>query len=133
MLIPEISLLYCGILALMYVGLTSNVGRWRGKEKRSLGHDTDPGSPLFRAVRAHGNFMEYVPFLCLLMVLDEMTGRSVIGVHVIGGSLVIGRGLNAYGILSSGNFNRFRMVGALITILIMIALGGILVVKGITA
>lgn len=132
MLIPETSLLYCGIFALMYVALTANVGRWRGKEKRSLGHDHDPESSLFRAVRAHANFMEYVPFLGLLLVLDEMTGRSIMGVHFIGSSIVIARGLHAYGITANSKPNIFRLAGAAVTSLVMLALGVILIVKGIS-
>lgn len=130
MLIPKISLLYCGILALMYVGLTAYVGRWRGKDKRPLGHDHDPESGLFRAVRAHANFAEYVPFLALLIVLDEMMGRSVIGAHIIGTLVVIGRGLNAYGIIVTSKFNKFRFAGALITVVMMAVLGVILIVRG---
>lgn len=132
MLIPEISLLYCGIFALMYVGLTTNVGRWRKNEKRSLGHDHDPESSLFRAVRAHANFTEYVPFLCLLIVLDEMTGRSIMGVHLFGATLVIARGLHAYGITADSKPNKFRLAGAFLTLITMLILGMILVVKGIT-
>lgn len=132
MLNPEVSLIYCGIFALMYVGLTMNVGRWRGKEKRSLGYDHNPESSLFRAVRAHANFMEFIPFICLLFVLDEMTGRSVLGVHLIGSLLVVARGLHAYGITANSRPNVFRVSGAAITLLVMAALGVILIAKGIS-
>ncbi len=127
---PEISLLYSGIFALLYLAISANVIRWRFREKRSLGFDHDPESGLFRAIRVHGNFMEYVPFLMLLLVIDEISGRHPTVVHLLGGGLVTGRVLHAAGITFSSKPNLLRQIGMVITFCVMIYLGIGLILKG---
>jgi uncharacterized membrane protein YecN with MAPEG domain len=52
-----------------------------------------------RAIRAHGNFTEYVPFALFLMLLIELNGAPRMFMHAIGLTLLAGRFLHAYGIL----------------------------------
>ena len=50
---------------LLAVSLTVSVGRMRMQKKIYLGDGGDP--EMLSAIRAHGNFMEYVP-LCLALI-----------------------------------------------------------------
>ena len=54
-----------GLLGLLAVSLTVSVGRLRMQKKIYLGDGGDP--EMLAAIRAHGNFMEYVP-LCLVLI-----------------------------------------------------------------
>ena len=54
-----------GLLGLLAVSLTVSVGRLRMQKKIYLGDGGDP--EMLAAIRAHGNFMEYVP-LCLALI-----------------------------------------------------------------
>src|SRR5688500_7985052 len=54
-----------GLLGLLAVSLTVSVGRMRMQKKIYLGDGGDP--EMLAAIRAHGNFMEYVP-LCLALI-----------------------------------------------------------------
>lgn len=127
---PKITLLYSGIMALFYLGLSNYVIYWRLKEKRGLGSDNDPKSPLFRSIRIHGNFSEFIPFILFLMALDEMTYRSVEWLHVYGIVLVVGRILHLWGLTLSDGTSVQRFSGAFVTFTLLFVLGVLLIVKG---
>ena len=61
--------IYAAPLAFLYIALAINVIRLRFKHRVSLGAGEVP--KLERAIRAHGNFAEYVPFALLLIGLSE--------------------------------------------------------------
>lgn len=46
---------------------------------------------LQRAIRAHGNFAEYVPFMLIILYLLEVSGTSPSKLHVLGGAFLLGR------------------------------------------
>lgn len=129
---PNITILYAGILGIFYLLLSVNVIRNRWSEKKGLGHDTNPKSDLFKAVRIHGNFMEYVPFLLLLMALDEMTMRGSTYLHVIGISLVFARGFHFFGISKTHLVSWQRSAGVCITLLVLLSLSINLIMKGVS-
>src|SRR5665647_401177 len=108
---PKITMLYAGILGLLYFALSINVVRWRWKEKKGLGHENDFKSGLFREIRIHGNFAEYIPVLILMMALDEMTGRNQTFLHIIGGALVVGRIGHHFGITKTSTASLGRALG----------------------
>ncbi|HYX04814.1 MAG TPA: MAPEG family protein, partial [Reyranella sp.] len=54
-----------GLLGLLAVVLTINVGRLRGQKKINLGDGGDP--EMLAAIRAHANLIELAP-LCLLLI-----------------------------------------------------------------
>ena len=54
-----------GLLGLLVVLLTVNVGRMRGRKKINLGDGGDP--EMIAAIRAHANLIEFAP-LCLLLI-----------------------------------------------------------------
>lgn len=127
---PKVTLLYCGLLALFYAALTIYVIRWRWKERRGLGHDDNPASGLFRAVRIHAHFFEFVPFTLLLIALDEMTGRNKTFIHALGATLVVARVLHFWGIKVSDKVSPQRTISVLLTIGLLVVLGIALLQKG---
>jgi uncharacterized protein len=124
-------MIYAGLLGVMYFILSIMVIRLRTATKTGLGHDMDPASPLFRAVRIHGNFAEFVPFILLLMALDEMSGRSQIIIHLFGAALILARIAHYMGITKSHGKTTGRLIGGMGTFTIMVTLSTLLIIKGI--
>jgi uncharacterized membrane protein YecN with MAPEG domain len=75
---------------------------------------------LERAIRVHANFSEYVPLIGLLLVILEVQGSPVWLLHGLGGLLLIGRLLHAYGLAQIEEDFRFRTTGMMMT---FVALG----------
>jgi uncharacterized protein len=128
---PHITLLYAGILGLMFFALSVYVVRWRWIELKGLGCDQDPKSGLFRAVRIHGNFAEYVPFILLLITLDEMTGRLPWMTHAMGIALIIARLAHFQGIRKSHGTSPGRGLSVALTFGLLLILSVLLILKGI--
>ena len=129
---PKISLLYAGILGILYLLLSVNVINLRRKKLTGLGHSTDPNCPLFRSVRIHGNFNEYIPFILLLLVLDEVTGRNKLVLHFLGSLLVLGRIGHFIGITKSHKTSAGRFLGTIITYGCLVTLSVFLISKGLS-
>lgn len=130
-LLPKVTMIYAGLLGVMFFVLSIMVIRLRTATKTGLGHSDDPASPLFRAVRIHGNFAEFVPFILLLMALDEMSGRSQLVMHIFGVALVASRVSHYLGITKSHGKTTGRLVGGMGTFTIMVGLSTLLIIKGI--
>jgi len=56
------------LLGVLLFGLGLYVSILRFRHGQNIGHNENPIHPLHRAVRAHGNTAEYVPFLGLLFL-----------------------------------------------------------------
>ncbi len=55
-------------LGLLVFGGGLAVSMQRMRAQQITGFDPDPTDPLYKAVRAHGNTIEYAPFLAVLML-----------------------------------------------------------------
>ena len=66
--------LYAATLGLLLVVLSDLVSRGRRRSQVSLGHGGDP--MLERTMRAHGNFVEYVPLGLILLGLAATASES---------------------------------------------------------
>ncbi len=107
---------YAALLAFYYTYLSFNVIKVRRSEQVSLG---DNGNPkLQRAVRAHANFMEYVPFAIILLFLAEYQGLASHYCNILGGALLIGRVFHNLGIVE--NNLKYRQIGTIATFLVMV-------------
>lgn len=84
------------ILGLIFIKLSFNVIALRRKNKISLG--AGGIEELDRAIRAHGNFSEYVPLGLLLIGALELNGAPLALVALLGLVLVFGRFFHAKGI-----------------------------------
>jgi uncharacterized protein len=87
---------FAAILALMFIKLSLNVIGFRRKNKVALG--AGGVDELERAIRAHGNFAEYVPLGLFLMGALELNDAPLALVALLGGLLVLGRYFHAKGI-----------------------------------
>ena len=113
-----------GLLGLMAVLLSLNIGRMRGAKKISLGDGGDP--EMIAAIRAHANLIEFAP-LCLLLIYmasDFYGFWTTAGLSIV---LLIARVLHAGGILNVIPQGRFlgasgtTVVLAVVSILMVIA------------
>ncbi len=88
---------FASVLTAIYVKLAFNVISYREKNKVSLG--SGGFSDLEKAIRAHGNFSEYVPIALILMGCLELNGAPWWLVAIFGLTLVAGRIFHAIGIM----------------------------------
>ncbi len=65
----SIPLLCIALLALLVIGLGFAVSLTRSKTETIFGNSTAPEDPLYKMIRAHGNSVEYVPVLALLIYI----------------------------------------------------------------
>lgn len=111
-----ITILYAGLLGLLYTGLSMAVVRGRIGNRLAFG---DGGNPdMIKRIRAHGNFAEYVPFALLLIFLIDSSQFQPLVVHLLGIALVIARVLHAFGIYK--DIFRARVAGTAVTLLVLI-------------
>ncbi len=84
------------ILTIIFVKLSFAVIGLRRKNKVGLG--SGGHEDLERAIRAQGNFAEYVPFGIILIACLELNGAPWWLVAILGIALIIGRLIHAIGI-----------------------------------
>lgn len=114
-----------GLLGLLTVILTLNVGRLRGKKKINLGDGGDP--EMLAAIRAHANLIEFAP-LCLLLIyiVSDFYGFGLVaGLSVV---LLLARVLHAGGMV--GVIPKGRLVGTIGTTLVLAVTSILLVFAG---
>ncbi len=116
-----------GLLGLLAVSLTVSVGRLRTQKKIFLGDGGDP--ELLAAIRAHGNFMEYVP-LCLVLIYFASEYYGFWPVAITSLVLLIARVLHAGGLL--GFIPLGRVIGAAGTTIVLLVASAMCVYAGFT-
>ena len=115
-----VSLTFAGALALVALWLAFRVVRVRMSGKVMVG---DGGNPLLTArMRAQSNFVEYTPFVLILMALIEMAGGSAWWLRGVGVVYVIARVLHAFGMDKPTMPNPLRAIGACVTWALLLAL-----------
>ena len=115
--LPRISLLFAGVLALMLLALSAQVSRVRRRVRSGLGDGGD--AALSRWIRVQGNFIEYVPITLLLLALLELAGAPRAWLLAGGSALLVGRLLHAWGLSHSGGVSVGRFVGMALTWLVL--------------
>lgn len=118
--------LWVGLNLLLTLLLALNVVRNRFKAQGDSG---DPVT-LEKAVRAHGNNIEYVPGILIGLGLMAMTGASAQTINILGGTLFVVRIFHAYGIQQSKLPNIFGLVGNFGTWLTMLCVVTTLIMNG---
>ena len=121
---PEITGLYAVPLSLMMLALSTHVTMLRTKTGISI---LDGGNTtLAESIRRHGNFIENVPMILLLMALAEFLGASNIWLHITGLLLIFARLLHASGIRMDKSATFPRIAGGTATsVAMLIAVGNI--------
>jgi uncharacterized membrane protein YecN with MAPEG domain len=77
-----VTMLYAALLGILLVMLSWGVSKVRLRERISLG--AGDVSDLESAIRAHGNFIEYVPFALILLMLAESAATPSWLLHTLG-------------------------------------------------
>ena len=118
------ALVCTALLGLLVIGLGLGVSALRGSTSTNIGHKLDPGDPLHKMVRAHGNATEYSPMLAILMLAIAGRGATPWMVWTFAAA-TLSRYLHAAGMVLSSSLDRpqpLRFVGALGTYVAGLAL-----------
>jgi uncharacterized protein len=118
---PLITSIYAAILAVMMIALSAHISMMRAKTNTSI---LDGGNKdLAVRIRRHGNFVESVPMILLLMALAELDGTGKTWLHASGILLIAGRILHAYG-LQYDKATIIRILGGMASTIAMLIMVG---------
>ncbi len=127
----HITLIYAGLLGLLFLLLSFWVVKRRAQFRVMIGEGEAP--EMLAAIRAHGNFAEYVPLTLLLMALCELAGVGSLWLHLGGVLLLLGRILHAIGIQIPRAPNMPRLFGTLFFWLSLGVFSVLALVQGLSA
>lgn len=119
--IPQISLLITAVFVLMSIPMSIAVGVRRAKTGIQLLHGDD--QQLLRLMRAHANFVEYVPLALLALIAAELSGVASWLIWLCGGILLLARLIHYFG-LRAAEDSKGRAIGAGLTTLAMLVSAG---------
>lgn len=101
--------LYAIPLAIIFLALFMQVVFLRSNLSLSIG---DGGNKdLHERIRRHGNFVEWVPMVLILLVLNEAQGTGALWLHIGGALLTIGRVLHPLGLKADNPTHPLRVAG----------------------
>lgn len=111
----RIAIACSALLGVLLFSLGIYVSAVRGRVGNNGGIPNDPGDPLFKAIRAHGNTAEYAPMLAILMLYLGAHNPAlwIVWTMII---VTVCRYLIAIGMLMCPTLDRpypLRLVGAL--------------------
>ena len=120
MILP-ITLTIAGAAALLNIWLARRVGQMRLTHKVSIG---DGGNEaLIARMRAQANFIEYTPFVLILIGLIELAEGSQLWLWIVGVAYILARIAHGFGMdRSQPDPLRLRMIGIAVTALILLGL-----------
>ncbi|WP_299499004.1 MAPEG family protein [uncultured Roseobacter sp.] len=116
---PQTTLIFTALFVLMSVPISILVGLRRAETGIMMLHGDD--EDLLRRIRAHGNFVEYVPLALLAMAGAEIAGAPSWLVLACGVALLAAR-LIHYVALRRNPTGSGRLIGAALTSLTMLVL-----------
>ena len=109
--------LYAGLLGLMLIVLSMRVSLARRDANVMIG---DGGNEVLRRwIRAHGNFVEFVPFALLLLALSEHLNLGALFIHLLGLLLLVSRVAHAYAAVQTEGVFAARAFGAMGTLTVI--------------
>lgn len=120
MILP-ITLTIAGAAALLNIWLARRVGQMRAAHKVSIG---DGGNEALTArMRAQANFVEYTPFVLILLGLIELAESSKLWLWIVGVVYILARIAHGFGMdRPSPDPLKLRMIGTITTALILFGL-----------
>jgi len=107
---PAIAALYAGIVGLLLLVLAARVSSLRRTLKIGIGDGGD--RVLLRAIRAHGNSVEWALPAIVLLLVAELTRAPVVLLHLCGLGIVVGRVLHAVGLSRAPGYSFGRFTGS---------------------
>jgi uncharacterized membrane protein YecN with MAPEG domain len=116
-----VTLTIAAACAVINLWLALRITRGRLKGKVMIGDGGD--AALLANGRAHANFVEYAPFVLILMALIELSGGSRQWLWVTGAVFVLARIAHPLG-MSRPSPNPLRATGALVTWVVLALLAG---------
>lgn len=105
----DVTSTYAVILAVMMFVLWLQVTKYRSATGISINHGDDIA--LAERIRRHGNFIEIVPMVLILMALSEAAGTAPLYLHAAGILLVAGRVLHPFGLRHDNAAAMGRILG----------------------
>lgn len=120
MILP-IALTIAGAAALLNIWLARRVGQMRLAHKVSIG---DAGNEaLIARMRAQANFVEYTPFVLILIALIELAQGSSPWLMIVGALYILARIAHGFGMdRPSPDKLKLRMIGTIVTALTLFGL-----------
>lgn len=113
-----ITALYASLLAFLMLWLAIQVIKQRRKSR--VAHADGGIEELQIARSAHGNAVDYIPIVLILMALIEYNGANPLLIHGLGIVFVVGRVVHAKAIL--GRDLKGRILGMKLTFAVLFAL-----------
>lgn len=113
-----ITLVTAGGAALINVWLAFRIGQARRASGVFVGDGGD--ERLVRRMRAQANFVEYAPFILILIGLIELTDGPSLWLWIVSVAFLIARVLHPFGM---DGVRWCRMTGASVTVLLLAGLG----------
>lgn len=120
MILP-ITLTFATAAALLNLWLGMRVSQLRLRHKVLVGHGDDPR--VESRMRAHANFVEYTPFVLILMALIELAHGWPLGLWLVGLLYIIARLAHPIGMERPAP-NLFRAAGAVVSWAVLLVLAG---------
>ncbi len=124
----HVTVLYAGLNGLLMLILALRVSSARATAKVNAGTGGDP--ELERRIRIHGNAVENIPLVLILMGLIEFYHTSAFVVHGLGIVLTLGRLMHAWGFSRSSAVPWGRSLGMVLTWLALLASAVIAILIG---
>jgi len=120
---------YAAAFGLLFVALSIRTIRLRRRLRVAIGPGEDP--VLARAVRAHSNFAEYVPFALLLVYFLETGSDAGAWIHLLCVALLAGRLVHAFGLSRVDENYSYRTAGMTLTFAVIVSASlGLLLAHG---
>ena len=121
MILP-ITLTLAGAAALINIWLGWRVGQKRISQKVSIGDGGDPA--VVCRMRAHANFVEYTPFVLILVGLIELADGTSLWLWAVGALFLLARIAHAFGMdVQPPARSALRGIGIVVTMLTLLGLG----------
>lgn len=129
--LPVVTLLVAGLHGVLLLMLAWPIVALRRGRRIGLGDGGD--AQLQRRIRAHGNFVEYVPIALLVLALLEMSGLRALYVAALGATLLIARVLHAVGVSRASGVSFGRFWGTLGTWAVVLVASALAIVRAVSA
>lgn len=125
MTLPSHSAIFCGLGILFLTGLAINISRMRVRHRIFLGEDDVAALQI--AVRTHGNALEHLMPMLLLLVIYELLGARKLLVDIFGAVILIARFTHAAAYLA--HWSTLRRVGVALTYSVEAVLGATVIAQ----
>ena len=117
LIVVPVTALYAGLCALLLLVLAGRISRYRMQFKVGLG---DGGNTqLTRAVRVHGNAVEWMLPMLLLLLIAELNHASHLLLHACGSAFLAARIAHAVGLSGNSGESGGRFIGTAVSWLVI--------------